>query len=157
MTHDEIVAFLKRHLQSIQENDTKTYTETTAANLTLYEWWITPHVSPNEKETCGVTPHRIDGLSFHEFMMLSNAERGTVFGSEGKSKSATRFDLSNLHIQNYGETAIASYTLLISTATPEGVKVASHNESRVMRIQNGIWKVVHVHKSPAWQAPHIQP
>ena len=143
MTDEEIITFLKKHLQSIQENDTKTYNETTAEDLTLYEWWI--------------TPHRIDGLSFHEFMMTSNAERGTVFGAEGKGKTTTRYDLSNLHIQNYGATAIASYTLLISTASPEGVKVASHNESRVMVNLNGTWKVVHVHKSPAWQAPHIPP
>src|SRR3990170_2866496 len=83
----------------------RTYAETTAEDLTLYEWWI--------------TPHRIDGLPFHEFMMASNAERGTVFGAEGKAKSPTRFDLSNLHLQRYGDTAIASYTLLISTATPD--------------------------------------
>jgi ketosteroid isomerase-like protein len=83
------------------------------------------------------------------------SQRGTVFGAEGKGETTTRFDLSNLHIQNYGETAIASYTLLISTASAEGVKVASHNESRVMVKRDGAWKVVHVHKSPAWQAPHI--
>jgi ketosteroid isomerase-like protein len=142
MSDDEIIVFLKKHLQSIQENDTKTYYETTAEDLTLYEWWV--------------TPHRIDGLPFHEFMMQSNAEHGTVFGQEVKARSVTRFDLSNLHIQNYGETAIASYTLLISTAAPNGVEVASHNESRVMVRINGTWKVVHVHKSPAWQAPHIQ-
>jgi ketosteroid isomerase-like protein len=141
MTNEEIIAFLKVHLQSIQDNDVQTYNETTSEDLTLYEWWV--------------TPHRIDGLPFHEFMMSSNAERGAVFGSEGKAKSPTRFDLSNLNIQNYGDTAIASYTLLISTASPEGVKVASHNESRVMVKINGAWKVVHVHKSPAWQAPHI--
>ncbi|NTW12870.1 MAG: SnoaL-like domain-containing protein [Anaerolineales bacterium] len=141
MSDDEIVEFLKKHLQSIQDNDTKTYNETTAEDLTLYEWWV--------------TPHRIDGLPFHEFMMASNAERGTVFGAEGKGKSPTRFDLSNLHIQSYGDTAIASYTLLISTATADGVKVASHNESRVMVELNGMLKVVHVHKSPAWQAPHV--
>lgn len=141
MTNEEIIAFLKAHLQSIQDNDIQAYQETTAEDLTLYEWWI--------------TSHRIDGLPFHEFMMTSNAERGTVFGAEGQAKSPTRFDLSNLHIQNYGDTAIASYTLLISTASPEGVKVAAHNESRVMVNLNGTWKVVHVHKSPAWQAPHI--
>ena len=141
MTDEEIIAFLKVHLQSIQENDIQTYNETTAGDLTLYEWWI--------------TPHRIDGIPFHEFMMASNAERGTVFGSEGKAKSPTRFDLANLRIQNYGDTAIASYTLLISTASPEGVKVASHNESRVIVKRSDTWKVVHVHKSPAWQAPHI--
>jgi hypothetical protein len=142
MPNAEIIAFLKKHLQSIQENDTTTYQETTADDLTLYEWWV--------------TPHRIDGLPFHEFMMSSNAERGTVFGAESKTKSVTRFDLSNLHIQNYGDTAIASYTLLISTASEVGVKVISHNESRVLIKSNNAWKVVHVHKSPAWQAPHIQ-
>jgi len=141
MSNEEIIEFLGKHLQSIQENDTKTYYETTAEDLTLYEWWV--------------TPHRIDGLPFHEFMMKSNAEHGTVFGQEVKTKSVTRFDLSNLHIQNYGDTAIASYTLLISTAAPDGVKVASHNESRVIVKLNGAWKVVHVHKSPTWQAPHI--
>ena len=141
MTNEEIIAFLKVHLQSIQENDVQTYQETTAEDLTLYEWWI--------------TPHRIDGIPFHEFMMTSNAERGTVFGAEGTAKSRTRFDLSNLHIQNYGDTAIASYTLLISTASADGVKVASHNESRVILKREGAWKVVHVHKSPSWQAPHI--
>ena len=141
MTNEEIIAFLKVHLQSVQDNDIQIYHETTAEDLTLYEWWV--------------TPQRIDGLPFHEFMMTANAEQGTVFGSEGKAKSPTRFDLSNLRIQNYGDCAIASYTLLISTASPEGVKVAAHNESRVMVKQNEAWKVVHVHKSPAWQAPHI--
>lgn len=141
MSDEEIIEFLKKHLVSIQENDTNTYHETTGKDLTLYEWWV--------------TPHRIDGLPFHEFMMASNAERGTVFGAEGKGKTTTRLDLSNLHIQRYGDAAIASYTLLISTADTEGVKVASHNESRVMVRLDGAWKVVHVHKSPAWQAPHI--
>lgn len=143
MSNDEVVEFLKKHLQAIQDNDTQAYNETAAEDLTLYEWWV--------------TPHRIDGLPFHEFMMVSNAERGMVFGAEGKAKSPTRFDLSNLRVQRYGDTAIASYTLLISTAAPEGVKVAAHNESRVMVKLGGAWKVVHVHKSPAWQAPHIQP
>lgn len=143
MSNDEVVEFLKTHLQAIQDNDTQAYNETAAEDLTLYEWWV--------------TPHRIDGLPFHEFMMVSNAERGMVFGAEGKAKSPTRFDLSNLRVQRYGDTAIASYTLLISTAAPEGVRVASHNESRVMVKLGGAWKVVHVHKSPAWQAPHIQP
>ena len=140
---EEIRDFLLRHLRSVQENDVPTYRETSADDLTLYEWWI--------------TPHRIDGLPFHEFMMGSNSERGTVFGSDAKQKAESRLDLANLHIQRYGDTAIASYTLLIGTALPAGVQVAAHNESRVMVRQNGTWKVVHVHKSPAWQAPHVEP
>ncbi len=140
---DEIREFLLRHLMSVQNNDTATYRETSAEELTLYEWWI--------------TPHRIDGLPFHEFMMGSNAERGTVFGSDAKEKAESRLDLANLHIQRYGDTAIASYTLLVSTALAEGVQVNAHNESRVMVKKGGKWKVVHVHKSPAWAAPHVQP
>ncbi len=139
----EIYDFLSRHLKAVQENDMAGYHETTAEDLTLYEWWV--------------TPHRIDGLPFHEFMMESNAERGTVFGADTTEKAVIRFDLANLSVQRYGDTAIASYTLLISTALPDGVQVAAHNESRVIVKQSGKWKVVHVHKSPAWPAPHVAP
>jgi ketosteroid isomerase-like protein len=138
----EIQEFLVKHLKAIQENDISAYHETTAEDLTLYEWWV--------------TPHRIDGLPFHEFMMTSNAQRGTVFGAADSVQATTRFDIANLLIQRYGDTAIASYTLLASTATGnEGVKVAAHNETRVIVKLKGAWKVVHVHKSPAWQAPHV--
>ncbi len=140
---EEVHDFLLRHLKAVQENDIAAYRATSAPELTLYEWWI--------------TPQRIDGLPFHEFMMESNASRGTVFGAEANVKAQTRFDLANLCIQRYGNTAIASYTLLTSTSLPEGVQVVSHNESRVMIKQDGGWKVVHVHKSPAWAAPHVPP
>ena len=139
---NEVHEFLLKHLNGIMSNDIASYNETTAEELTLYEWWV--------------TPHRLDGLPFHEFMMTANADRGSVFGAEDKGQKAiSRFDLSNLLIQRYGDTAIASYTLLISTSLPEGVKVAAHNESRVMVKFNGAWKVVHVHKSPAYSAPHV--
>jgi ketosteroid isomerase-like protein len=139
----EIKKILHKHLQSIQENNIETYHQTTAKDLTLYEWWI--------------TPNRIDGLPFHDFMMEGNAAQGTVFGSDTgpvEEHQQTRFDLSNLKIQEYADTAIASYTLLISTRTSAGVSVISHNESRVMVRKEGAWQVVHVHKSPAYQAPH---
>jgi len=141
----EIHQFLLHHLDTIMQNDVDAYNKTCTEDLTLYEWWV--------------TPQRIDGLPFHEFMMKANEKRGTVFGSEGEIQSQVevpvRFDLANLNIQRYGDTAVASYTLMISTALPEGVKVASHNESRVIVKIDDLWKVVHVHKSPAWQAPHI--
>lgn len=147
MSHDpEIHAFLLRHLQAIQQNDLETYHATSSEDLTLYEWWV--------------TPHRIDGIPFHEYMMQANKKRGTVFGSEAPPEGADlappRLDLANLHIQRYGDCAIASYTMLVSSTTRQGVQVAAHNESRVMVKTNGAWKVVHVHKSPAWKAPHVQ-
>ncbi|RME08174.1 MAG: DUF4440 domain-containing protein, partial [Anaerolineae bacterium] len=131
--HDpEIHNFLREHLDAILKNDIAAYHQSTHEELTLYEWWV--------------TPHRIDGLLFHDFMMAENARRGTVFGAEAGERHV-RFDLANLHIQRYGDTAIASYTLLISNGTDEGVRVSAHNESRVMvKFPDG-WKVVHVHKS----------
>jgi len=135
----EVHEFLLKHLSGIMKNDIQSYHETTAEDLTLYEWWV--------------TPHRLDGLPFHEFMMTSNDSRGSVFSAEEKGRS--RFDLSNLLIQRYGDTAIASCTLLVSTDSADGVKVAAHNESRVVVKLDGKWKVVHVHKSPAYAAPHV--
>ncbi len=139
----EVYDALLENLKAVQANDLEAYRRTAAPELTIYEWWI--------------TPHRIEGLPFHEFMMESNASRGTVFGSDAKQKAETRFDLSNLSIQRYGDAAVATYTLLISTALPDGVQVVSHNESRVLVKQGAQWKVVHVHKSPAWSAPHVAP
>jgi hypothetical protein len=144
----EIETFLRRHLDAVLHNDLDTYHETTHPDLTLYEWWV--------------TPHRLDGLAFHDFMMNENARRGSVFGVEaettadnGDSAGRIRLDLANLHIQRYGDTAIASYTLLTSAGGPGGVSVAAHNESRVIVKLDGRWQVVHVHKSPAWAAPHL--
>ena len=71
---EEIRTFLLRHLKAVEENDLAAYRETTAAELSLYEWWV--------------TPHRIEGLPFHEFMLEANAQRGAVFGSEARSKAA---------------------------------------------------------------------
>ena len=49
--------------------------------------------------------------------------------------------------------AICGYTLLISTSAGSGVTVRSYNETRVIVQQGAEWRVVHVHKSPAWNAP----
>lgn len=146
---EEIEAFLWRHLKAIQENDIDTYHATTSPDLTLYEWWV--------------TPHRLEGLPFHDFMMQENARRGLAFGAEAGAAGTeveqprSRYDLANLRIQRYGDTAIASYTLLASTSVGGQVRVAAHNESRVMVKIDGAWQVVHVHKSPAYPAPHVWP
>ena len=84
-----------------------------------------------------------------------------MFGAEGDQgadeRLRIRFDLANLHIQRYANMAIACYTLLTSTGMSAGVQVAAHNESQIMVKIEDDWKVVHVHKSPAWPAPHLQP
>jgi hypothetical protein len=141
--HEEIRQFLIDHLNTVRENDVEGYYNSTSEDLTLYEWWV--------------TPNRIDGLDFHNFLIEESGRKGTTFGSEsdpGQEDARSRFDLSNLKIQLFGETAIASYTLLVTTASASGIIVKSHNESRVMVKIDGKRKVVHVHKSPSWKAPH---
>lgn len=147
----EIRQFLENHLQGIIDNNIEAYHRTTVPELTLYEWYI--------------TPHRIDGMPFHDFMM-SEAARDDTAGMaldpnppDGRpgDKARVRFELANYHEQRYGDTAICSYTMLLSKGTAEGVSVVSYNESRVIIKLEGEWKVVHVHKSPAWAAPFQNP
>jgi len=107
-------------------------------------------------------PQRIDGLPFHEFLMTEAARTNAapMTGealAPGRDRPTERprihFDLANYREQVYGETAICSYTLLISTSAGAGVSVRSYNETRVMvRLAEG-WRVVHVHKSPTYTSP----
>jgi hypothetical protein len=147
----EVRSFLERHLQSIFESDSSTYRETTDENLTLYEWYV--------------TPHRLEGIPFHDFMMTEAGRDDTAGlaldprpeGVSTQEKNRVRFDLANYQEQVFGESAVCSYTMLISKGTASGVEVLSFNESRVLVKMDGSWKVVHVHKSPSWNAPFQPP
>ena len=134
VNHQPIWDTLHRHLASIFAGDAETYAATTGEDLSLYEWYI--------------TPHRQDGLDFHLFLIRHTGQQP---GHE------TRYDLLEPRLQVYGDadftTAIASYTLMLTWVTPEGITHRTHNESRVLIKRDGAWKVVHVHKSPAWSAP----
>jgi ketosteroid isomerase-like protein len=132
---EDIWATLHRHLKSIFDGDSQTYLETTDEGLSLFEWFV--------------APHRQDGLDFHHFM-IERSWAGT--------KSDYRYDLLEPRLQLYGDTAIVSYTFMLSRARPEGgVEHRTHNESRVLIQRDGRWRIVHVHKSPAWQAPFTAP
>jgi hypothetical protein len=147
----EIRTFLEKHLGSIFEGDIELYHATTVPELTIFEWYV--------------TPHRIDGLPFHDFM-LEEAARDDTAGialdphpdeAQPADKERLRYDLSNYAEQLYEDTAVCSYTMLISKASMGGVKVLSYNESRVIVKIDGSWRVVHVHKSPSWKAPYQPP
>ena len=128
----EILSFLEKHLRSVFTGDVETYVATTSEELSLYEWWV--------------TPHRQDGLDFHLFMI----EQGWS-GTTGEF----RFDLLEPRVQIYGDTAVASYTFMRSRVEEDGrISHQTHNESRVLVKENGAWKIVHVHKSPAYRAPY---
>ena len=127
----EIWDFLHRHLNSIFTRDVDTYAATTAADLSLYEWFV--------------TPHRQDGLDFH-FFMIDHSWAGT--------DTDFRYDLLEPRLQLYGDSAVVSYTFMLTIAGEHGISHRSHNESRVLiKTADKGWQVVHVHKSPSWQAP----
>ena len=82
----EVWDFLDRHLQSVFTQDKETYIATTSDELSLYEWFI--------------SPHRQDGLDFHLFM-IKNSWAGTG--------GSYRYDLLEKRLQLYGKTAVVSY------------------------------------------------
>lgn len=147
----EVRTFIEAHLKSIFDGDIDKYHATTVPELTIYEWYV--------------TPNRIRGLPFHDFMMEESSRDDTAgialdpHPSEGspENKERLRFDISNYCEQRYGDCVICSYTLLISKGSASGVKVISYNESRVIVKIDGNWNVVHVHKSPSWKAPFQPP
>ncbi len=119
---------LHRHLAAIYAGDWEVYTQTTADDVAVYEWFV--------------TPHRIDGLSFHEFMMEHD---WMGVGADW------RYDLLDARLQLYGTTAVVSYTLLLSVYKDGAISHKAINESRVLVEFADGWKVVHVHKSPGSQ------
>ena len=132
--HEEIWGALHDHLATVFDRDAAGYAASVTPDLSLYEWFV--------------TPHRQDGVDFHLFMI----EHGWA-GTEG----VWRYDLLEPKLQVFGDCAIVSYTLMLTTTGVDGLSHRSHNESRVFVRQDGRWKVAHVHKSPAWQAPFLQP
>ena len=128
----EIWQFLDKHLNSIFTQDKETYAATTSEELSLYEWFV--------------TPHRQDGLDFH-FFMIDHAWAGT--------SGDFRYDLLEPRLQLYGDTAVVSYTFMLTQAGEDGqLSHRTHNESRVLVKGADGWNVVHVHKSPAWRSPY---
>src|SRR5210317_2156371 len=93
----EIWKFLDKHLHSIFTQDAETYKATTSEELSLYEWFV--------------TPHRQDGLDFH-FFMIDHAWAGTG--------GNFRYDLLEPRLQLYGDTAVVSYTFMLTRATDDG-------------------------------------
>ena len=116
----EIWDVLHRHLKSIFDGDAEAYADTTAADLSLYEWYI--------------TPHRQDGLPFHLFMVSHTAPPSP----EGSGQEY-RYDLLEPRLQIYGDTAIATYTFMLTKRGANGVSHRTHNESRVLVKRDGRW------------------
>lgn len=125
---DEIIAVTRKMLDAMHAQDTKAYHEWCAEDVSAFEWYI--------------APYRVDGIDFH--LTLIEA---------GGNGAPTRLDLLTPRVQVYGETAIITYTLLKTFASQgKPSTFTTTNETRVFARHDGIWKMVHLHKSPAGTA-----
>jgi hypothetical protein len=127
-----IMDVLHRNLQSIWDGDVEAYRETTAEDLSFFEWYV--------------SPQRIDGLDFHLRELAVHKE--TVGGGSERLEH----EVLNPRVQLFDDTAIVTYTLFIRAAGAAGVTYQSHNETRVFHnfgtTDAPQWKLVHCHKSP---------
>ncbi len=126
MDHQDIWDALDKHLHTIYERDPDGYRASVTADLVIYEWYV--------------TPHRQDGLGSHLFFISQ-----TDMFPKG---AQYHYELLEPKLQQYGDTAIVCYTLLMATSLDGVRKVSTMNESRVLVKLDGHWKVCHVHKSP---------
>ncbi len=140
---ETILAVLDRNLQSIWDGDAEAYRETTAEDVSFFEWYI--------------SPERIDGLDFH--LRELNVHRTVVTGGHGGSNQV-RHEILQPRVQVYGKTAIVTYTLLIRGISEQDVVHKSHHETRVFvnfgDTDTPEWKLVHCHKSPIATAESMQ-
>ena len=122
---EEVLAVTRQMLDAMYTADPEVHRRHCATDMSSYEWYI--------------APQRIDGWEFHLKLIEG-----------GGNGSPSRLDLLTPRVQVYGDTAIVNYTLLKTAFGSEGQppQFSTMNETRVFVKFEGIWKMVHLHKSP---------
>jgi calcium/calmodulin-dependent protein kinase (CaM kinase) II len=109
-------------LHAIRSGDNDFYKKHVSADLTCFE-----------PESQG---HIVDGLPFHEFFM-------TNF----KNEDPYHLELIRPTIRVYGDTGYTAYTMVILKKTEGKAVMTKVNETRIWNKQDGIWCMVHFHRS----------
>lgn len=124
---EEVLAITRQMLDAMYTANPEVHRKHCAEDMSSYEWYI--------------ASHRIDGAEFH-LKLIAQGGNGTL----------SQLDLLTPRVQVYGDTAIVNYTLLKTEFLPAGAVGAPDfstiNETRVFVKLEGIWKMVHLHKSP---------
>ncbi len=121
---EEVLEITRQMLNAMYTADPEVHRRHSTEDMSSYEWYI--------------APQRIDGLEFH----LKLIEGG---GNGG----ASSLEMLTPRVQVYGDTAIVNYTLLKTTLAENALpQFSTMNETRVFVKLEGIWKMVHLHKSP---------
>lgn len=123
-TEAEVLRITEQMLHAMYTADPDVHRRHCAEDMTSFEWYI--------------APYRIDGVEFH--LRLIEA---------GGNGTPSRLDMLTPKVQVYGDTAIANYTLLKSVLADDAPpQFSTINETRVFVKLEGVWKMVHLHKSP---------
>jgi ketosteroid isomerase-like protein len=106
------------------------------ADWTTYAQLCDPDLTAFEPEGVG---HRIEGLAFHRYYFDLNR----VHGSRNTS-------ICEPKVRLMGDVAVVTYVRLEQHPGKDNVPVTSaHEETRVWQRRDGLWKLVHFHRSPA--------
>ena len=121
---EEVLDITRQMLDAMYSADPEIHRRHSAEDMSSYEWYI--------------APQRIDGLEFH-LALIAGGGNGT----------SSRLDMLTPRVQVYSDTAIVNYTLLKTTLSAETPpQFSTMNETRVFVKLDGVWKMVHLHKSP---------
>jgi len=124
---EEVLTITRQMLDAMYTADPEVHRQHCAEDMSSYEWYI--------------APNRIDGLEFHLKLIEG-----------GGNGAPSRLDLLTPRVQVYGDTAIVNYTLLKTVFPGPGILMppdfSTINETRVFVKLDGVWKMVHLHKSP---------
>lgn len=124
-TERDLLAITWKMLNAIHKGDAALYESLCTADLTCFE---------------DVCPYRIDGVEFHLTMIREMANNPAL--------DPARFDMLTPHVQVYGDSAIVTYTRLMSYIDTGKPRWTTFNETRVFVKQDGDWKMAHFHRSP---------
>ena len=124
---EEVLAITRQMLDAMYTANPEVHRKHCAEDMSSYEWYI--------------ASHRIDGAEFHLKLI-----------EQGGNGTPNQLDLLTPRVQLYGDTAIVNYTLLKTEFQAVGgvglPLFSTINETRVFVKLEGIWKMVHLHKSP---------
>ena len=121
---DEVLAITRQMLDAMYTSDPDVHRRHSLEDMSSFEWYI--------------APYRIDGLEFHLDLIKA-----------GGNGTPTRLDMLTPRVQVHGDTAIVNYTLLKTIVSGGEAQFSRMNETRVFVRQEGVWKMAHLHKSPA--------
>jgi ketosteroid isomerase-like protein len=121
----ELLDITTRILTAIHNGDADTYAALCANDLTCFE---------------DVCPYRIDGIPFHVSLIKQMAE--------DPLQQPVRFDLLTPKVQRYGDSAVVTYTRLLTFNDAGKPSWRTFNESRVYIRQDDKWLMVHFHRTP---------